>query len=274
MIMQTHQRQLPERNTLSVLVGIILLSYSLTHFVSIPSRRLEFTLAGIYLPLTINYTTLVTLLVAGLAASGSAWLLSFHPASRHKNTAGHWILPGLTSLVLMTAIEQLPFGPVWWAAALGSGVLLSLILISEYIALDPNNRYYLGAEIGITALSLVLFLILSIALHAGEIRLFFRVPVLSFSAGLVFLRVLHIRKKDSWSVPQAVVVFFLIGELSAALHYWPLNSLSFGLALLGPLYGSIELTDNLKTSAGKVKINQLIGPFLIVILSWILALWV
>lgn len=270
--METHHRQLPDKNTLSVLVGIILLSYSLTQFVSIPTRRFEFFFAGVYLPVTINYSTLVTFLVAGLAASGSAWLLSFHPASRRKNTAEHWILPGLTSLVLMTAIEQLPFGPLWWAAALGSGLVLSMVLITEYIALDPDNRYYLGAEIGITSLSLVLFLILAIALHAGEIRLFFRVPVLSFSASLVFLRVLQIRNKDVWPLPQTVVVFLLVGELTAAVHYWPLNSLSFGLVLLGPLYGLIELTDNLKTSTGMGKFNHLIGPALIVISSWLLAL--
>jgi len=119
--MSNNRDQLPDLNTLSILVSIILLAYTLTHFVSIPPLQYEITFLGIYFPLKFNFSTLVTLLVAGLTASGSAWLLQDHPASdRYRSTAVNWLLPSLTSLVLMLAIEQLPFGGMWWIAAFAS----------------------------------------------------------------------------------------------------------------------------------------------------------
>lgn len=266
--METTAHRLPDKGTLSMLISVILLSYSLTHFVSIPARSLEISFLGIYLPITINFSTLVTLLVAGLAASGSAWLLRDHPAARESTTAEHWILPGLTALVLMAAVEQLPFGWVWWAAALASGLLLGLVFYAEYIAIDPENPYYSGAEIGIASLSLVLFMILAVALHAAQVRLFYRIPVLSLSAGLVFLRVLHVRHSKHWALLPAAAVFLILGELAAGLHYWPMSSLSFGLALLGPLYALIEFTDLRLEKPNKLHPLFLFEPLLILVICW------
>lgn len=269
--MEKVNQQLPEQGTLSMLISVILLSYSLTHFVSIPDRLLEVTFLGVYLPIAINFSTLVTLLVAGLAASGAAWLFRDHPNVSGTTTAEHWILPGLTALVLMAAVEQLPFGWIWWTAALGSGVLLAMVYTAEYISLDPENPLYLAAEIGITSLSLVLFMILAIALHAAEVRLFFRVPLLSISAGLVFLRVLHVRHSNQWAILPAAAVFLILGQTASGLHYWPISSLAYGLALLGPLYGLIEFTDLQLDHPNSIKPLTLIEPILIVLISWFAA---
>lgn len=269
--MALQQRQLPDRHILSMLVGMILLSYSLTHFVSIPARKFELVIAGVYLPIVINFSTLNTLLVAGLTASGSAWLINQHPAAKEKRTLEHGIIPSLSSLVLMAAIEQLPFGPVWWAAALGSGLALALILIAEYIILDPDHIYHLAAEIAIASLSLVLFLILAIALHAGGTRLVYRIPLISLSAVLVFIRILHIRRGQFWALPQVGVVVVLLGELAAGFHYWPLSSISYGIALLGPLYALVEFTDNLHQDPPQRGITRWLGPSLILVLSWTVA---
>jgi len=270
--MKSSDHQLPNPGTLSILISVILLSYTLTHFVSIPDRAMELALLGVYFPITINFSTLVTLLVAGLAVSGSAWLLRHHPAAQASVTAEHWILPGLTALVLMTAVEQLSFGWFWWAAALGSGLILALVFTAEYISLDAENPYYLGAEIGIAALSLVLFMILAVALHAAQLRLFYRVPVLSISASLVFLRVLHVRHSKRWAVLPAAAVFLILGELAAGLHYWPLSSLSFGLALLGPLYALIEFTDQRLDQRLdqplQIRPLSLLEPALILMICW------
>ena len=267
--MSENRDQLPDLNTLSILVSIILLAYTLTHFVSIPTLQYEITFLGIYFPLRFNFSTLVTLLVAGLTASGSAWMLQDHPArDRYRSTAVHWLLPSLTSLVLMLAIEQLPFGGIWWIAAFASGILLILVFIAEYIVLDPSNPYFLPAEMGITALSIVLFLILAISLHSAEVRLFYRVPILSVSAALVYLRIIHLRQNGFWAITQGSVSLLLIGEIAAGLHYWPMQSVNFGIALAGPLYALIEISDHLPASDSKPQLQEIILPLLIMITSW------
>ena len=267
--MSVKRKLLPSLNTLSILVSTLLLAYTLLHFVSIPTLEYEITFLGIYFPIGINFSTLVTLLVAGLTASGSAWLLEDHPArDRYRSTAVHWLLPSLTSLVLMLAIEQLPFGGLWWIGALISGLLLIVVFSAEYIVLDSSNPYFLPAEMLITALSIVFFLILAISIHTAEVRLFYRVPLLSVAAALVYIRVIHLRQKGFWAITQGSVSFLLIGEIAAGLHYWPMQSINFGIALTGPLYALIEISDLLPTFDSKPRLKEILWPILINDISW------
>jgi len=267
--MQATRGQFPDLNRLSILVSTILLAYSLTHFVSIPSQAIEFNILGIYFAIRINFSTLVSLLVAGLTASGSAWLLQDHPSRElFRSTAVHWLLPSLTSLVLLLAINQLPFGETWWLAAIASGVVLMLVFTAEYIVLDSSNPYFLPAEMGITALSVVLFLILAISLHSAGTRLFYRIPILSIAALMVYLRVIHLRQSGHWAFAQGSVSFLLIGELAAGLHYWPIGSIGFGIALAGPLYALIEISDRLPDGKSQFQLEAILWPLVILALSW------
>jgi hypothetical protein len=267
--MSNYQQQLPDQNRLSILVSIILLSYTLTHFVSIPTREYQISLLGVYFPLKINFSTMVSLLVAGMTASGSAWLLQDHPTRDQKQTtAVHWLLPSLTSLVLMLAVEQIPFGITWWLAAFSSGLILIMVYTAEYIVLESSNDYFPIAQIGITALSIVLFLVLAIALHLAEVRLFFRVPLLSFAAALVYIRIVHLRQDGLWAISQGSVAFLLIGEIAAGLHYWPLNSISYGLALTGPLYSLLEVSEFIPAQTEDLQWKSLLWPGLILLISW------
>lgn len=267
--MENIRNHLPDLNRLSITVSTILLAYTLTHFVSIPSQDLELTLLGIFFNLRINYSTLVSILVAGLTASGSAWLLQDHPArEKSENTMIHWLLPSLTSLVLMLAVNQLPFNATWWIATAASGLGLILVLLAEYVVFDPTNRFFIPAEMGITALSIVLFLILAISLHSAETRLFYKVPVLSAAALLVYLRVVHLRQKGVWALNQGSVPFLLIGELAAGLHYLPVGPIGFGIALAGPLYALIEISEDLPAGEKQFNLKMIIWPGMIFLLSW------
>ncbi|MFL7813378.1 MAG: hypothetical protein ACK2TT_12665 [Anaerolineales bacterium] len=273
--MDEQSAHFPDRDRLSILVGTILLAYTLTHFVSIPTLELDFALLGILFPIRVNFTTLVTLLVAGLTASGTAWLLESQAGWKStRTTFVHWLLPTLTALVLLQAINQLPFGGAWWVAAVGSGLLLMLILSAEFIAQDTGNKYYIAAEMGITALSIILFLILALSLHASGTRLFYRVPVLSLAALLVYLRILHLRSHGRWTIVPGSVAFLLIGELAAVLHYWPLSSLGFAVALTGPLYALVEISDGFPAAGERFQTQRLFWPILIIAASWVVAILV
>jgi hypothetical protein len=223
----------------------------------------------------LNFSTIVSLLVGGLTASGTAWILESHPAKKNiPNTAVHWLLPSLTALVMMLAVNQLPFSGNWWIAAFTGGFVLMLVVTAEYIVLDADNPYYPPAEMGITALSIVLFTILSISLHFTQVRLFYRVPVISLAALLVYLRVIHLRQNGLWAITKGSVPFLLIGEIAAGLHYFPMGSINFGVALAGPLYALIEISDSLPDEEFSFRISDLILPLLIVIFSSLLALLV
>jgi hypothetical protein len=276
--MENRSHPFPDLNHLSLFISTILVAYTLTHFVSIPALEFDLSLLGIIFPVRINFTTLVAWLVAGLTASGTAWLLQDHPShNTDKNpalsTAIHWLLPSLTALVLFSAINLLSYGAAWWVAALGSGLLLTLVLTAEYIVMDNTSRYYIPAEMGITGLSIVLFLILAISLHSTETRLFYRVPIICLAALLVYLRIQNLRKPGRWALIPGAVSFLVIGQIAAGLHYWPVGSVGFGLALTGSLLALVEIHDILPDGNQELQWTRLIWPILILIMSWGLAIF-
>ena len=64
------------------------------------------------------------------------------------------------------------------------------------------------------------------------------------AAGMVSLRALHLRT-GKWELAWATGIALILTQFAAALHYWPMGPVQYGLALLGPLYALTELALNL-----------------------------
>lgn len=231
---QTHY--LPDPDRLSVLAATIMLAYSLTQFVNFPSQEVELALPWIVFSIQINIQSVVALLVAGLTAAGADWLFRDHPALRGRSALPYVLLPALTSLVIGSPLNQLSFSWAWWLGLLVGGSLLVLVLVGEYISMDTEGVRQPLAAAGLTALSFALFLIFATSLRSENLRLFILVPLISLGAGLVSIRVFHLRLHGEWLLYESIIISFLVGQLAAAFHYWPLTTLSFGLLLLGPTY--------------------------------------
>lgn len=264
-------RYLPDPDRLSVLAATLLLAYTVTHFVVLPTRELEYQLPGIFLSVQLNANTLVSLIAAGLTASGADWLLRDHPALQGRSTIQHWLLPALTAWVIGIPLLQLPLGLVWWGVFGVGGVLLLLILVAEYIVVDPEDLRYFLASAALTAFSFALFLMLAIVLRSAGLRLFLVLPAVFLAAGLVSLRTLHLRSQGQWKFVEALVIALIVSQMAAALHYWHLPPISFGLAVLGPAYALTSLLNSL--SDGESFWQALFEPGLVLLVVWGTALW-
>lgn len=252
--------------------ALILLAYALARFIDLPAQVLGLQLPGFYLEVQIDVQLLVALLVAGMTASGADWLLREHPSLGSKNTIEHWLLPALTALVIGLPLFQLPLGPQWWAGFAIGGILLMLVLIAEYITIDPEDVRHPVAAAGLTAVAFALYLTLAISLRFEGIRLFLILPALTLAAGLVSLRALNLRLQGRWMILQALVVAIIGGQITAAVHYWPLSPVVFGLVLLGPIYG---LTSMLAALAEGEAIQQaIIEPITVILIVWGTAIWI
>jgi hypothetical protein len=267
---ERHQN-IPDLDRLSVIAAIILLAYASTIFIDLPERTLGVQLPSIYLAIEINVRTVITLLVAGLTATGADWLLRDHPELQTRHTFRHWLLPALTALVIGIPLYLLPFGTQWLVALILGGALLMLVLVAEYIAVDPEDIRYAIASAGLTAVSFAIFLVLAIALRSAGIRLFLTLPALTFASFLVVLRTLHLRLGGVWSIMLSIALALIIGQLSASLHYLPLPPATYGLALIGPTYALTTLVANLAESIPFQR--AIIGPALVLIIFWGAALW-
>ncbi len=160
----------------------------------------------------------------------------------------------------------MPVGIGWWLGLISGAFILVLVLIAEYIAVDPQDIRLPLASAALSAVSFALFLVFAGALRAGGVRLLYNVPALVFAAWLVSLRVTNLRLHGEWTIYESAIIAFVIGQITAAFNYWPLTPIAFGLVLLGPSYALISLFCNL---IEEKPYRQVISePILSILIAW------
>lgn len=230
---------------MSLLTAVILLAYALARYIDLPAREISLQLPGIFLSISINIRTGVTLLSALITASGADWLFRSHPEIGQTPTYEHWLLPALTAWVIGIPLFQIPIGLTWWFGFFFAGVMLVSVLIAEYITIDLDDIRYSVAASGLTALSFGLFLTLVISLRFSGYRLFLVLPAVTIAAWLVCLRTHFIRNHRSTALLYASIVAIITSQLTAAMHYLPISPISYGLLLLSPTYAFTSFFENI-----------------------------
>lgn len=242
---------MPNFDRLSIVTAMVLLAYALTAFIHIPERTVSLQLPGFLLEFNLNLVTIVSGLVAVLAASGTDWLLSNHPEITRNNRLYHWLLPGLTAIVIGVPLDTMQPGTTWWILFGLGGILFSAVLTSEYISVDPTDERYSLAMIGLTAVALALLLILLISMRGAGFRLFLVLAAAIPAIALISARCLSLRLNGQWSLPWAGVITLITIQIAVGLYYLPLSPLRFGLLLLAVTYGLISIIAALAESQPK-----------------------
>ena len=238
-------RHLPHPDRLSVLTAVIVLAYALTRVLALPSRAIHTTLLGSDLGFDLNGQVLMLGLVAALISAGSDTLVRSHPrlaGQPSHSTVLHWILPGASALVLGAVLNRLPDGLLWWLGLAASALVLLLVLIAEYVAVDPDDPAWDVAALGLTALAYGLALVLFALLRSASARAVISATIAGLVAGGLALRLFALK-----SVPRgrAALYAFIVGVISAeatwALGYWRISASSAGLLAMIPFYLAVGL---------------------------------
>jgi hypothetical protein len=269
--MQTMQSRssLPDINRIGVLTAAVLLAFALTRLLPASQVILRLTLGNFFLTYPISLTTVMTLLAAGVTATGMDWLLRGHPALGSRRTVEHWLLPTLTIFVIGVPLSLLPGGVSWWVTFAIAGLALVTVFIAEYVAVDPTAPAHSAATGLLTALSFAVYLILLTTMRSSSPRLVIVFPAVFIVSGLVSLRALHLRLHGRWEFTWAGGIALISAQLASALHYWPLSPIQFGLALLGPLYALTSLAGSLGESMPIRRAT--IEPLAALTLAWVAA---
>ncbi len=243
-----HVPSFPGSDRLGTLIAAVLLPFALTQVLPPAELPIRLTLGDFFLDSSLTLIGVMTLLAAGVTATGMDWLIRSHPALHARQTVEHWLVPTLTTLVLGIPLAILPAGHSWWLALGLAGLLLAVVFLAEYITVDPTAPAYSVAGGLLTALSFAIFLILVSALRAAGPRLIFFAPAVALASFLIPVRALRLRLRR-WEFLWPLGIAWITVQLAAAFHYWPLSPLQHGLALLGPLYAltslAIHLSENL-----------------------------
>lgn len=260
------RQHLPDTDRLSVLAATILLAYALLPFFNLPERSFTLPAVGILFVFRFNFATLTAVLSAALAAAGTEWLVRSHPMAGGQRTAQHWLLPAFTAWVIGLPLASLQVGLQWWAVFAFGGLLLVLVLVAEYIAVDLHDTRHAPAAVGLTAVAFALFLILCVALTAAGSRLYILLPAVALAAFSVALRSLYLRLGGRWCVAWAGGIALVVAQMVAALHYWPVSPLRFGLLVLGLAYALTSLAGSVEE--GRSWRASWVEPVLMLVVMW------
>jgi len=229
----------------SVVVATILLTYALTQIIDTPQTPQNFSIGGFLVPFSFNFSTLITFAVAAITASGTDWILRDHPNLEDRSIIPHLFLPAISAWAQNVILNNMPNTPLKWVVFIGGGAFLFVVILSEYIAIFPEDYRRVLAISLLTALSYGLFLTLTVALESADQRLIISIPVIAVGAGILSMRVLQLQTQTEWPVIPAVASALITSQIAAALHYLPISPLSHGLFLFAVLYFIINFNTNL-----------------------------
>jgi len=235
-------RHNPDLDRLSVVNALILLAYASTVVISFPTQTFELQLPGFLLVVNINFLTIVSIVVAILAAAGTDWLISGHPHQSGTIRWHHWLVPSMTAIAIGIPLGTIEVGAAWWVV-FGLGALLLIgVFVAEYISVDSLDIRYSLAVIGLSAVSYALFLILVFAITSAGFRLYTLLAAVVPTVFLITARTLFLRLRGNWRLAWAGGITLIIAQLTAALFYLPLRPLQFSLILLSLLYTLIAIS--------------------------------
>ena len=132
---------LPDPDRVGVLTSTVLLAFAITHLIHAPGFNLAIQLPGFFFLLPLNLDTAMSILTAGLTATGMDWLLRGHPSLNGRATYQWWLLPTLTTFVIGVPLSILPNGMAWWVGFAVAGTFLFFVFVAEYIVVDPGAPY-------------------------------------------------------------------------------------------------------------------------------------
>lgn len=222
---------------------MIMLSYALIRVAELPTIAPEITIVGLLIRFEINTRLIMLTLAAALTAAGSDWLLRTHPGcDPESRTYEHWILPGLASLGLGAILTRLPEGPGLWFGLPVAALLLTTVLVAEFIVFDPEDRRYEVVGLVLRTLAYLLLAGSLFAINGLGLRAFFAVPLTFGAAGMVSWRLMRLEGlHPGVALRYAILIGMIAAQLDWTLHYWPLPPLQIALIIGLSVYISYHL---------------------------------
>lgn len=267
--MQDHE-YLPSADKVSVVAALVLLTYAVSPFIQIPVNEVNIQLPGFLFSFDLRFATILSFLAAVLGGVGALWIAQDHPIQQKRQVSENWFLPSLTAWALGVPLSTVQVNAGWWVIFALGGLLFILVLIAEYIALDPSDTRHVPASVGLISVAFSLFVVLAVAMRMAGLRLFILLPVLVPAIFLVILRTLKLRLGGRWRWEWSLIIALVIGQFALAFHYLPITPLSFGLALVAPAYALSSIAGAIEES--RKGLTMWIEPVTMWLILWVLAL--
>ena len=217
-----HPQRLPDVNRLSLVGGLVTLVFAAGRFAVDANDSAA--------------TTAVAGLAALLAGTGAVTLMRSQPAAGNRPGWLTGIVPAAAAAVLGLSLVQLPIGIPWWLGLAAAAALWLLVVVAEYVTLDPTEGRRPLAALGLNVLIYILIFVLFTALATGRARAAVSATLCGVLASLLAWRLFALdpRSDIGRAGLYAVVVGLVAAEVMWAVSYWrvrPVTAAAIGLAL-------------------------------------------
>ena len=236
------------RDRVSVLVWVVLIGLAAQRLLVLPVRIFTATLFGSPITLTLTGTTLLGALLAGLVATGAEAVVRAHPRSQAGQVTNHWIYWSLPIALIIVVLLLLPHAPsrlYWLAGLVVTGILFGLSMAGIYYTIDPFATGYRRARLGLNALTYGVTLLLFLVVYRTRTRSIVSATEVTLLSSLLALELLRGSERPIYLVTlYAGITGLVLGQVTWALNYWRLSSLTGGLLLLLLFYNVVGLAQH------------------------------
>jgi len=228
------------RDRLSVLIALILLISVLFRFVQLADVSWNLHILGSPLELRVTRAWLMVVLLTGLVALGTRYVLMAHPDAPQRLPRPlylSWLLPSLLTGVVIYLVESAPNEGVWAGGLLLAALVVSLAVAAEFGALSADHPGYARSRLALNGLAYLLAFVLFYILYSTRARSMVTATGATFVAFLLALDLLSVADVKVERVAlYAALVGLLVGEANWVLNYWRLTNWGGGLFLLLTFY--------------------------------------
>ncbi len=225
-----------DRNRLSVLMAVLLLSCVLFRFIELPEHVWNLRPLGSPLEIHVTGTWLLIALMVGLVCTGTSLVLHDHPhLGEHSGRPIYisWILPGVLAGLSAYLLARAPTWPIWIGGLTLVGIGISLTVSAEYAAVFPDVPGYPTARLALNVLAYLLVFALFAVIYHTRTRSLVTATLTLLTAMLLALDLLSVADVPLRRVHLfALIVGLIVGESTWALNYWQISAWVGGLFLL------------------------------------------
>lgn len=229
-----------DRDRLSVVTGALLLALAMARLLDVPGRPFQVTAFGSPLGFNLSETTILMLIIGGMAATGMESLLRVHPLVTQgeiRHTVVFWMVPALLSVALAAWLSRITDAGLWTLGLLAAALLLPLAMVAEYAAVSPELRRDTLLQWAYSVLIHLVALVLFAVLYGARLRGLLGAPLLFVGVTLLASRLFWAqigRTRDA--VLYGAVASLPVSQMLLVMNYWPLSTLQGGLVLLVCFY--------------------------------------
>lgn len=234
-----------DRDRLSVVLAVLILSSVLFRFIELPEYVLRLDVLGSPLAIHVTNSLVLVGLTIGLACTGTSLVLQDHPLLTGDSGRRIYVLsvlPGALAGLSAYLLSLAPTLGLWLGGLTVFGIALGLTISAENATVSSESSSYPAARLVLNMLAYLIAFLLFLLIYRTRTRSLVTATLTLVIAVLLSIDLLSVADVPLARVlPFAGIVGLVIGQSTWALNYWQMSAWTGGAILLLIFYAFVNV---------------------------------